>query len=602
MKLGPRSMTTERKGDPRIPIAYSELFDCKVTMAALKKEMRSFKRSYVINQLAQINILVTITLKSTDDFRKVHRKLMDLFIDEETEAILRVRFGGDTAERRPLFFRQQILALMRLCSLECSEDAPLQPDGGTDAGFALGRCCLIMSDHLLSNKQERDISQGGDRKRRKHLAIQMGSTFELYNPTPLHHALARADITFGYLNSRSVNARLKRLLSGFDLKSEFRDATGLTIQEYRDLVFMVFAYYYSQKPDDLLKNTDLFKLGPKRFIGDSRVKIRKLKAFLALDSIKLADLSPAMAETRPVLPALDFVVFRRRPLLEIANDIFVCTDPSFLLEKLGPGLLWTVSNSFSTKKARGRALQGFGYLFELYVDHVMRQIFPNESNLFMSFPKFSDGRESFDGLAQFEDHLIPFEYKGGVLTQEAKYGGKIRAFERDLDRPDKFGVGRGAGVYQLVTKIEKLFHRDRGKRLTIPGLSQGLNRIRKVTPVLIIREPFMRFDFMNWMLNNRFQRLKSKSKISSAIDVAPLQVIDIDSLERLKPNLANGDFRLDQCLNARAARDPELLSSFTTFPWKHFFPTFGQWEDCELAERGEQILRRIKRLYFSEQP
>jgi hypothetical protein len=190
----------------KLPIGFSELFDgTRVAMPTLSKEVRKFKRSNVINQLIQMNILVTLGLKTTADFRRVHRSLLDNFIDEETEERLRERFPQEKPDQRPLFFRQQILALLRLCILECSEESGFTPDGATPAGFALGRCCLIMTDHLYSKKQERSISQGMDSKRRKHLGIQMASTFELYNPTRLNRALVRADITFSLLNSKAIS-------------------------------------------------------------------------------------------------------------------------------------------------------------------------------------------------------------------------------------------------------------------------------------------------------------------------------------------------------------------------------------------------------------
>lgn len=590
-------------GKVRLPIGLSELLDDtkqKVLMVSLKKEVRKFKRVNVINQLAQMNTLIATNLSDTENFRKIQSLLFDNFIDEELEAKLKERFGSENTDERPLFFRQQILALLRLCILECSEEALLEPNGKTLGGFALGRCCLIMTDHLLSKKQERDISEGTSAKKRKHLAIQMAATFELNNPTKLHRALSRTDITLSQLSSLTTSKRLKQLLSGFNLKTEFRKATGLTIEQYRNFVFMVLAYYDSQKPEDLLANQDLFKLHPTNFISKSKIKQRKFNSFLALDSIKLAKLYDEMKTPRPVLPSLDFTVFRRWPLIEIAEKTLICVDPSFLLDKLGSGLFWTISNSFASQKDSSSALQGFGYLFELYVDGIMRQIFPKSSNLFISFPKFENGNESFDGIAQFNEHLIVFEYKGGTLTQKAKYSGKTKAFEDDLDLPKKFGVGKGAGVHQLVTKLEKLLHQNSEQRSVILSLSQNLSYIKKVAPVLIVREPFLRFDFMNWMLNKRFEKLKRKSHISNAFDIAPLQLIDIDSLERLKPNLAAGDFRLDQCLNARAARDTELLSSFSTFPWKHFFPSFGERADLELSQRGIAVLERIRKDSFDE--
>ena len=351
----------------------------------------------------------------------------------------------------------------------------------------------------------------------------------------------------------------------------------------------------------MLNNTGLFAISPSNYINNTNIKQQDFNSFLKLDSIKLPDLVKAMKEPRPVLPSLDFVVFRRWPLVEMDNGNLLCIDPSFLLEKLGPGLYWTITNSFADKHIRGLVLTAFGHLFELYVDQIMQQIYPVRSKFFISFPEFTNGEESFDGIIHLGDHLIVLEYKGGSLTQEAKYSGKIKSFETDLDRKNKFGIGEHGGVRQLVTKIEKLFHRKREDRWYIPQLGRDLTSITKVTPVLVVQELFLQFDFMNWMLNNRFQKLIKDSNVSSAISIAPLQLIDINSLERLKVNWIAGDFRLDQSLNARVDEDPPLLSSFATFPWKRFFPSFGEREDTDLKDRFHSVMDRIRKSFFKEE-
>lgn len=87
----------------------------------------------------------------------------------------------------------------------------------------------------------------------------------------------------------------------------------------------------------------------------------------------------------------------------------------------------------------------------------------------------------------------------------------MRLFERELDR--KFGVGKDGGVFQLARKIELLFHRDRSRRYRIPDLDKLISKITKITPVLIVQEPFLRGDFLNWMLDCRFKKLIQKSKV-----------------------------------------------------------------------------------------
>jgi|SRR5882724_6066634 len=56
--------------------------------------------------------------------------------------------------------------------------------------------------------------------------------------------------------------------------------------------------------------------------------------------------------------------------------------------------------------------------------------------------------------------------------------------------------------------------------------------------------------------------------------------------------------RINQCLNARACDDPDVIYSFNTFPWKKYFPSFGTQEDEEVRVRSEAVLRRVRKTIF----
>ena len=579
----------------RTYIGYFELFGERIPLGEIKKQLRGFKLSNIVGELARLNTLLVLSLHDDKKLQLVQRKLVQNFLDKEILDTLERKFGPEKMEQRPVFFPQQILTLLRMSLLVCTEKASLIADGKAEAGYALGRCCLMITDHLLSKKQERAIAEGTNAKQRKHLGLQTGPTRELYNPTDLLRAVARTDIIFSDLLESNRDG-LKKKLQGFDLSEEFRKAAGISLSRYCDLVFVTFAYYASKDPKEFVEDETACAINPASLLASGTVTRGELDGFLTLDSIRLQDLQAAIKTTKQALPSLDFTAFRQRPMIEFPGGNLMCINPSFLLEKLSTGLHWTIVNSFGGNRQKSKkALDAFGLLFELYVDRIMQQVYPSKLKLFSSFPKFANGDEAFDGALCLGDHLVAFEYKGGSLTLEAKYSGKIRLFECELDR--KFGLGKDGGVFQLARKIELLFHRDRSRRYRIPDLDKLISKITKITPVLIVQEPFLRGDFLNWMLNCRFKKLIQKSKVK-AIEIAPLQVIDIESLERLKPNLITRDFSLDQCLNARACDDPDVIYSFNTFPWKKYFPSFGTQEDEEVRVRSEAVLRRVRKTIF----
>jgi hypothetical protein len=115
--------------------------------------------------------------------------------------------------------------------------------------------------------------------------------------------------------------------------------------------------------------------------------------------------------------------------------------------------------------------------------------------------------------------------------------------------------------------------------------------------VLIGQEPFLRLQIIEGLLSEQFRRLLKRKKISAAVEVRPLAVIDIDTIEDLKPNLMAGDFTLMQCLNARAHHDPDY-KQFWPELISEYFPQFGNRQDTALNDKFAEITDRAKRNLF----
>ena len=577
-------------------LRYSDLGQ-KVSLPRLKKELRKFKLSSVLVALAQINTLVSLKKVNREGFSNLSDYLVDNYFDLDIRSD--PKFAAAIKSGHPIFGRQQLLALMRLCALECGENGTLLADGHTAGGYALGRCYLILSDHYFTKENEKAIGSGSEPKRRRNLALQLAPQFELIIPQNLKRVMVRWEVMLSDVLSSTW---LSERLGGFDLAGQFRIAVNLELQEYRDFIFSSILNYLSLDLEDVIKRGHILKMHRSGYIKESRVKQDDYDRYLAIDSLKLAEVRPRLAEFADklkLIPNVDFAVFRRWSLVELDTGYFFTWDPLFLLEKLGDGVRHTIRDSLALEEDRKRASTAYGYLFEGYVDALMRRIYPRGAEHFVSFPKFgkskSQHNEAFDGVVTCQGgHLIVMEYKGGFLTAQAKYGGKMKTFLKDLDL--KFGVGKGAGVRQLVTKIEKLFHSDRAQRDLIPELEQ-FGQTQKITPVLVVQEIFLGLDFMTEILNLRFQKLLKTAKITEAVDIMPLQVLDIDSLEVMTPNLIAEDFRLEQILNARAHMDPNLIANFFKLT-KELFPSFGTREDTEIEARFLSITERVRHKFW----
>ncbi|MEK6320216.1 MAG: hypothetical protein AABN33_00890 [Acidobacteriota bacterium] len=567
----------------------------------MQKILRRFQLSNAFFRFAQINVLLSLEMlmRNKEGMQNLQGALISTFIDDETlEQRLKSRYGPAKRDESPIFTRQAALTLLRKCILYCYGNGELTGDDEGSGAFELGKCFLITNDHLVSLKEEKVISEGSKRKTRKHLALQLAPTLELYNPPNPERAVVRSDIMFSdVLRSKQTTAKLRENLPSFRLAAEFRKATGLSLERYRDLVFLTLLLYSLQDRNQMLATPAKFLLNRSSSFKDSSIPQRDIDRYLKTVSIRLAELPALLKKQIMRFPSVEsqynFVSFRKFPLVELERRNLICVDPAFLVEKLGAGVYHTIRDSMLGEENKERASSAFGYLFEDYVERLMHEIYPPTSARLITFPRFEKtGDQAFDGIVICPGgHIIVLEYKGGFLKLETKYSGKVRLFEKELN--SKFGAQRG--VQQLINGIERLFNKKHANHDRIPELDRIDTRITKVTPVLITQEPFLRFDLMNWILRDSFLKLMKNSKATLLVEIAPIQVIDIDTLEKLKANLIHGDFTLEQCLNRRAFDDPELVSSFEGF-LRLNFPEYGRGEDPEHDQRYEKVYDRVRGL------
>lgn len=592
-----------------IYIRYSDLYGERCSLATLKKDLRQFNLSNVLFHVSRMNVLLgrqRMLREGRAAMQDLQGQLIANYIDDEIlEGKLKPKFGRAKTDECAVFTRLQGLGLLRLIAMESKESGSIVADGKTNGGYILGRCCLTMNDHLLSKREERIISEGTDLKRRKHLAIQLAPLLELYNPPRLDRSVVRAESLFSdLLSTRQMKAIEQRELRGFDISKAFFDATGISLDTYRDLSLAIISWLYGHEAKELIDNPNLFTFDRDQFIRESKIDPKDFDRYLSLDSIKVSALkSHFRAKHAKVLRHFDYVLFRRRPLIELDTKSFICADSCFAVEKLSSGIYWTIIDSL-TSADRQRAFDAFGYLFELYVNRLFAKTCTPDT-LFLDSPKYINNEHSFDGIICHGNELIVMEYKASFLRIEAKYGGKIRTFEKELDK--KFGIdrerGTEKGVAQLAKHIERLFHKQPEARTHIAKLDDLLassqTRVERIMPVLVVQEPFLRFHIVEEMLSKRFRNLLKKRKITNGISVAPLAVLDIDTLEEMMPNLIEGDFTLAQCLNARAHRDPEYKQFWPEFISDNF-EQFGKKEDTEVSKKFGEIMDRTKRQFFGD--
>lgn len=336
--------------------------------------------------------------------------------------------------------------------------------------------------------------------------------------------------------------------------------------------------------DDLVEHPEYFVINRQSFISQSGVTQTEMDAYLATLSTSMEDLSRVLALQRPADPRFDFIPFRTWPLYLLKDGNFACVDPTFLIDKYYGGVHWTIHDRISESE-RDDLFKAWGRLFEHYV-HWLLIGMKRSTAAFFPFPKWDGGEESFDGAFLRESLFIPMEYKGGFLSQAAKYSQQVDTLTGELEQ--KFVPG----CQQLAVKLAAAFNANPKMRKTLPGLP--LHHVKRILPLLIVQDSAFNGPLLNWWLNRRFREILATYSIPSTIEVLPLNVVHIDVLETLVETAETAPgFDFIYALHHKAVRDPQMIDQLHNFMF--MFPAYGR----DRAPRMVQLAKDVEQEFVS---
>jgi hypothetical protein len=482
--------------------------------------------------------------------------LLRNFLDEDTFRRLQERFPTEKLEDRLLFHPLQILNVLRLALRVCGDAPDRRPDQNENDRHQLGAACLMTSDLLSTEEEEKQIMQGNDDERAKNLMVQMLSSFEVVNPARPSHLLFRSYVQFRMLlKDGVVREDIRRTCRGFDLEGRFQEVAGISLDKWVALLFAAYSYYLGRSREELVSQPELFVINRTSFISLSQATQEEMDLFLATVSCSLEELTNAALADTSSDPRFDLVPFRAKPMYEVSKGNFACIDPAFLLEKMHVGVFWLICDKFPPDN-RDDLFKAWGKLFEHYVDWLFQGM-SRRPAAFFSFPTWENGVESFDGVFSKESLIVTMEYKGGFLSREAKYSGSPDALFPELERKVV------AGCQQLASKIGMLFNKNRPKRKKLRDVP--IQHVRRVLPLLIVQDHALRGFMVNWWLNRRFRDLIKLQPIAADVEVLPLNVVNIQELETLVESYEGSQLDFLYVLHNRAIRNPDMISDLGHF-------------------------------------
>jgi hypothetical protein len=512
-------------------LSHGTLTGTPSTVQEFRDELKKFGRDPIVYLCSAINILLGSWLKGVPD-------------ETDHALVLKTVFGAQAGDKlmqeaknrgaQLVFHREQLLLISKEAILVCPEAglSPFQHVADLIPVF------LMANDHLYaSNADTSDFEQ-----RLLNLLVNLIPSFEYSGPHAFSNAVARAHLMYGRFTDE-----LKGDADYVDITAQFQKLVDLAPAEFMGLCFGLLSKYLNASPQSFVTNPNSLFLEDS-YYQQTALSVDKIAKFRKEVSAKTDELKKIF-EKRLTGPS-DFTLFRAKPLYQTGANTFFCIDPGFLAEKMETGPFWRTLFAISAKEKKDALLAFWGRVFERYVNWLLSESVGsnNPRNVFFASPRYeSDQSEVCDGLLLCGSDAVFMEYKGAVFTAQSKYGGSPQKLGAEIqDKLIQNPQGKRKGIEQLAESIRRTCRRKDADK--IAGVD--LAHIRRVFPLLIVRDGIGEAPMLNALLNHKFDGspLLSFKTIRPRI-LTPLFCISADTLEYISAYLR--DASLSDILDAR---------------------------------------------------
>lgn len=590
----------------RLPIYYSDIYETKPEESELNELLAQFDGLSTFRLLAMINTLLSFFDRTEERARYVQGFLFQNLTTEDLFERVKKKFPTSAMTQRPIFHRQQLLALMKRVLLK-EQEGELNPNDDLVARHKLGEACLLQNELLDNedhNKRLEHAAVVGEEDILTELFAQLLFTVELSNPADVLYAIVRSDEFCKILERRSCEFKFS---NGESILDRFTRLTGLKLHRYIWMFFCLCIVYLneSESLEELINDPAKFNVSKATVFSNTSLSEEEVNAFFHQIATNPATIIEMLRNTNTKVSLVsdyDFTAFRTYPLYYVneQQDIASPIDFTFLTEKLSAGVFHTISNSIRTEDNKDwHSFSGFwGMVFDEYVNDRLRTLFPLIAQRFYSNP-FLDraNQEAFDSVIDYGDSLVVMEYKGTYLTLDAKYSGQADALLAGI------GKNLGKGVKQIAAKLEAIFNsaehdtfsqRDNSNEHKLYTFgSQDLNRVRKIYPVMVVQEFALQSGLANYKIRQEFKREIEGRLLRQGVTVMPLSLLTVEDIEKVIPYLE--DFTLPTILDEYISPKQEPLYSFQNvlnrfLNEKSILQHNNEW----VLSRGQELTQLIK--------
>jgi hypothetical protein len=493
---------------------------------------------------ARLNLVISANA-STDSIKAQQFGLNQFFISKEIQAINDFARSHGGANRIKVFFRGQILELLRWVALFCID----HPGDGTTYDDPLIRrkfaqAALIASDVWANRifKNKFSLDGGIDVARRRALGPNRKSVEAITMAPELTQSLGRGWALF--------KKYFPKYFQSFD--ADFFSVTAISVEQY----FVAFATMVTSfmNPQN---NTGIFNV---RNLQEHSRYGDVLSKYLELESQDPEDLKEALwgsidheVGQYEDAPIAYYRPLRDRPILRTEDGRGIIFDPIFYSEKASIGPLFHILKS--PKYKSDDLFNAFGQAFEDYVLDILGRMFASSGILARRFSRNIQTLDStgnsieIDGMLNEALEVVLFEVKSGLIPETDILCDDYETLLQSMRNKYSVAInskGRSKlkGVGQLARSAKSLATKKWA------GNADEFRTVQFIYPVLIVHDTFLTSPVYGSFFASEFaahlepdSTLANGTFVKQDMEIAPVIVMSIGDLENLETSIEHFGFR-----------------------------------------------------------
>jgi hypothetical protein len=457
-----------------------------------------------------------------------------LALPKEEQRILNIIGPRGGYDRHVVFFRGQLLVLMRLAVKYCQKDQRPGCYDNPKNRVQFLKAALIASklwtDRAMSSRF--DIAKLTEETVGEHLGY-LRKVLEETNPASnAFNTIGRGWLLFSEYLPKHYPA----------FESEFRSSTNMTFEQYCTCVSGLLTYV-------MIGNELEGRVFNINSVGAATRYRGVFPEYLALDSQTPEQFAEASQGTQAEFEKAMW----ERPIVMFPDGASVISDPVFFSAKLSIGPLFFLLRDHPE---RGKALfAAFGLAFEEYANAIVGRMF-NQAYFNLKRASGKDTEFEVDALAAEGSATFVFEAKAKFLKEELISGNDYSDFVGHLR--EKY-VSKGNAVWQLAKSSAAISARS------WPEFPSEFAEASEIFPIVVTHD--VRMDspgtglFFQKEMGALFDPAADQSRIR------PLVIMTIQDLENMEGSVATGEFSLAALLADYVAeiRNVDPLCSLHNF-------------------------------------